>query len=318
MTTSGTTTFISSRNTIINDALRLINILGENETASAYDLELSNRTLNRMIKSWENQAIHLWTKTTGVIFLQKNQSEYDLSSTSSDHATTTWYSTTLSANAAIGATSFTASSTVNMTISDYVGIEQADGTLHWTTIATIPDSITFTVNTGITVAASSGNIVWNYTTKLDQPVKVYSANYRSKSNIDVPMNEWSYQEYFEQPSKTSTGTPVNYNFDKQRDNAIIRVWPTPANVNFIMPITFSRKIQDSGTASNTQDFPQEWENAIIYNLAPLLAVAYGKNQGDRYVSLVQEAQFLLQEALDFDNELGSVYISPSYKGRRHT
>jgi len=302
---------------MLNDALAKINVIGENETASAYDLEKANRALNRMIKSWENHAIHLWTKTTGVIFLQKNQSKYDLSSSSSDHATTIWYGTTLGTDAVIDDRVFVAS-TANMSVSDYVGIEQDDGSLFWTTIITIIDDTSFRTLNKITDTASTGNLVWNYTTKLDQPVKVYSANYRSKSDIDVPMNEWSYQEYFEQPSKANTGTPVNYNFDKQRDTSIIRVWPTPANVNFTMPITFSRKIQDSGMASSTQDFPQEWENAIIHNLAVLLGIDYGKNQGERYANLVQEAQLLLQEALDFDNESGSVYFSPSYKGRRHT
>lgn len=317
MATSGTTTFNSTRNEIIDDALSLINVIGENETASDYDCDKANRCLNRMLKAWENDAIHLWTKTTGIIFLQKEQNTYTLSSTSSDHATAEWWQTDLSADAVSGATSFTVTSTADMTISDYVGIEQDDGSLHWTTIATIPDSTTFTVNTGTTDTASSGNLIWNYTTKLDQPVKVYSANYRDRTNRDVPMLEWSYQEYSEQPTKESTGTPVNYNFDKQRDYSLIRVWPAPLNVDFTMPITFSRKIEDIGIATNNPDIPQEWLECIVFNLAVKLASYYGKNQGDRYVSLVQQAAAMLQKALDFDNESGSMYLMPSYKGRRN-
>ena len=73
MATSGSTDFNSTRNEIIYDALRRINVLGENEIASAYDLELTNRVLNRMVKAWEAQGIHLWTKSQAVLFLQKDQ-----------------------------------------------------------------------------------------------------------------------------------------------------------------------------------------------------------------------------------------------------
>ena len=73
MATSGTTTFTSTQNDIISDALSEINVIGEDEVPSNYDLKLSTRILNRMVKAWELQGIHLWTKTTALVFLQKNQ-----------------------------------------------------------------------------------------------------------------------------------------------------------------------------------------------------------------------------------------------------
>lgn len=314
MATSGTTTFTSNMEEIINDALSEINVIGEGEVASSDDQKRCIRILNRMVKAWEGKGIHLWTKTTALVFLQKDQNTYRLAS-NGDHASTEWGKTTLNAAAVITATSLTVVSTSGMKVGDYIGVEQSDSTLHWSTIATVPDSTTVTINDGLTVAANSGGLVWNYTTRLDQPVKVYTANYRSRDARDVPMENISYQTYFELPNKENTGTPVSFNFDKQRDYSILRVWLTPANVNFTLPITFSRKLQDFTDLVDNPDFPQEWLECIVDNAAIRIAPHYGKNKGEKFDKLVVRAENGLAEMLDFDNEMGVVRITPDYVGQ---
>lgn len=313
MATSNVTTFSLTRNEIIQDILSLINVIGEDEQPTAYDTALCVRILNSMVKAWEAQGIHLWTKSTAIVFLQKNQSVYQLASTGA-HASTEWWSTTLNADAVVTATSLTVVSTADMTVGDYIGVEQSDNTLHWSTIASITDATTVVINDGLTVAAESGAVVWNYTTRLDQPVKVYSANYRSRDDRDVPMEEISYQTYFELPNKDNTGTPVSYNFDKQRDYSVIRVWLTPANVKFTMVITFARKLQDFVDPTDNPDFPQEWYECIIHNAAVRVAKWYGKNKGEKYQDLKADAAAYLAEMLDFDDESGSLFLGPRYEG----
>lgn len=316
MATSGSTNFTSTRNDLIYDALRRINAIGENETPSAYDLQLANRVLNRMVKSWEQDGIHLWAKSQATLFLQKDQNTYQIYS-SGDHASETSYATTLTADAASGATSLTVSDTSNMTVSDYIGIELDDSSLQWSTIATIPDSTTVTINNALTDDAASGNVVYNYTTRLDQPVKIYSANRRDSDNLDVPLMEYSYQQFFELPTKENTGIPNTYNFDKQRDYAVIRVWQTPANVDYRLVFTFSRKIQDFDNAADNPDLPQETHQCLLLNLAENLAGFYGKDQGEKYQALVMKAQNELNKMLEFDNERGSIYIQPNYDGESY-
>lgn len=313
MATSGSTNFTSTRNDLIYDALRRINAIGENETPSAYDLQLANRVLNRMVKDWEQDGIHLWKKSQATLFLQKDQNTYQIYS-SGDHAAETSYSTTLSADAATAATSLTVTTSDNMTVGDYIGIELDDSSLQWSTIATIPDSTTVTINDALTDDAASGNVVYNYTTRLDQPVKIYSANRRDSSNLDVPLMELSYQKFFELPTKENTGIPNTYNFDKQLNYSIIRIWQTPANVDYRFIFTFSRKIQDFDSASDTPDFPQETHQCLLLNLAENLAGFYGKDQGEKYQNLVAKAQAALNKMLSFDNERGSIFIQPDYSG----
>ena len=313
MATSGVTTFNSTRDEIIQDALSLINVLGEGEIPDPYALALSVRVLNRMLKAWEGQGIHLWTKELAIVFLQKGQTDYSLSSIG-DHASTEWGNTTLSADAVIADTSFTVTSTTGMAVGDYISIKQNDNTLHWSTIATIPDSTTVTINVGITVDADSGGVVWFYTTRLDQPVKIYSAVYRNLDVRDVPMEMISYQDYRELPNKENTGAPVSLNWDKQRDSTLLRVWLTPADVQFTLVLSLARKLQDFVDPADNPDFPQEWQQCIVHNLGVLMAKWYGKNKGEKYKDIKMDAASYLADMLEFDNEEGSLFLTPNYEG----
>lgn len=79
MTTSSSIDFSLTRDEIISDALELIGAIGIGETPTAADLTTCSRSLNMMVKAWEAQGIHLWTKTTLQVSLVENQINYTLS-----------------------------------------------------------------------------------------------------------------------------------------------------------------------------------------------------------------------------------------------
>jgi len=309
MTTSGITTYNETETEIIHDAYEKINVVGTDETVSAEDYASAHRTLNRMIKFWQGIDYHLWLKETATIFLQKNQLEYTLNSTG-DHATLSYVETTLSADEASGQVILSVTSSTGMNVDDYVGIKQDDNTLHWSTIKTIIDPTSIEINTAITDDAASGSKVYAYTTRLDQPFDVYSAVRESESQIDVPMNYLAYQEYFELPNKTSTGFPVSYNYNRKINSALIRIWPVPITVEHLIKITFARKIEDFSVVSNDPDFPQEWIEVLVLNLAVKLAPNYGKAGTPNFAEVKEDAKLSLMQVGAFDNEPGSIYFQP--------
>lgn len=63
---------------IIKKALRLINELDASQEPEATDTIDTLEALNFMIKEWQNQGIHLWTKTEGVLFLDVGKTDYKL------------------------------------------------------------------------------------------------------------------------------------------------------------------------------------------------------------------------------------------------
>ncbi len=80
MATSGSTDYNQTRNEIISDSLQLLGVLGSGETATANDITLCSNFLNKMIKSWQGQGIHLWKESEGTITIVADQYQYTLNS----------------------------------------------------------------------------------------------------------------------------------------------------------------------------------------------------------------------------------------------
>ncbi len=317
MTTSNSTNYSESFIEIVTDALMMIQVLGASEQPSADDFNLASRVLNRMVKEWESAGIYLWAKNIGILFLQKAQKEYLIYS-SGDHAADEddVAITNLSADLLSGVTTIPVDDSSDFLANDNIGIQLDDNSIFWTTVSSVPTTTSIIIASGITGATSDGLFVYGYTTKLDRPTMVLSANRTMiNSNIDIPMFYLSYQDYFELPNKDQLGTPVNYNYDKQRDWGIFRIWLVPQDTSNRVKFTYQRKLQDFDNNTDTPDFPQEWLQCLIENLAVKLSVYYGRNTGDLYTNLLFHATQTLQDMRGFDNEQGSLFFKPNNEGK---
>ena len=67
---------------IVNGALRLLSVLDANQSSTPPDqMQDGLQALNFMIKSWQSQGLHLWTKTEGILFLDAGKENYKLGPT---------------------------------------------------------------------------------------------------------------------------------------------------------------------------------------------------------------------------------------------
>lgn len=133
---------------------------------------------------------------------------------------------------------------------------------------------------------------------------------RRTATIDTPMNELARQEYYDLPTKSATGMPVSWYFDPQRTIRTLYVWPTASTAiaaNTALHYTYLRVIEDIDALENDPDVPQEWLEALIYNLAARLALAYGS---DALASVATIANGLLADLSAQDQESVSVYFQP--------
>ena len=64
MTTSGTYSFTVTAADIITDALQELQVIGEGDSPSAYDIQRCTFALNLMLKRWAAKAVPLWTIKT--------------------------------------------------------------------------------------------------------------------------------------------------------------------------------------------------------------------------------------------------------------
>nr|QBM02660.1 hypothetical protein [uncultured archaeon] len=134
------------------------------------------------------------------------------------------------------------------------------------------------------------------------PLRIMSIRYRDTSSNDLPMRLFTRQEYFDLPSKTSTGTPTQYYFDPQRGAPTLYVWPVKATVTTeTFKVTYHKRTDDLDDLANDIDIPQEELETIGYGLAARLLDSYGI-EGEVANRILMRAEQLGDEAQDFERE----------------
>lgn len=134
---------------------------------------------------------------------------------------------------------------------------------------------------------------------------------RRISGIDTPLNALSRQEYDDLPNKAGQGMPVSWYFDPQQSVRSLYVWLVPdaaIAITATLRFTYMRVIQDIDALENDPDVPQEWLEALVYNLSDRLANSYGANNP----ALTQFAAELLADLEEQDQESASLFLSPAF------
>jgi hypothetical protein len=80
MATSGTRTFIMTRDQIVTDALSKINAIGLGDTPTTAMLAEAQLVLNMMVQHWQNYHIFLWTASEATLTIESGTATYYLSS----------------------------------------------------------------------------------------------------------------------------------------------------------------------------------------------------------------------------------------------
>lgn len=312
MATSGSIDFNRTRNEIINAAMRKARVKSRGQNLSAEALTEASEALNILVKRWATSGCHLWCRKEGVVFLTAAQESY-LLGTGGDRATSSYVQTALNGDHIATDTTLVVDSTTGMTANDVVGIELADGTMHWTTISVVSSSTGITIASGLASAASDDAVIFTYTTIIERPRKILydTARWRSKTGTETPLapGEFSRADYMQLSNKSTSGKISQIHYDPQLTTGKLFVWPTADDVTDVLKFTFQRTLEDFDAAGNNPDFPVEWMAALIWGLAADLGPEYGVPL-DRQSYLDNKAAFFLNEAMGFDDEETSVFMMP--------
>src|SRR3990167_7492080 len=201
MATSGSYDYSLTGTTFANIVAENLGVLAAGETLSSDDQTLILARLNLVAKSLSGNidlsaGLPVMTRQRVTLFLAEGQQTYLVGPASTDaRASTAYGRTTIDAAEAIGqtvisvaATTDTATNpgtTVTMTASDIIGIEQDDGTIFWSTISSVAAGDTVTIGTGLDVAAAVGNYVWWFTSRAQRFVEVEAAVLRDENRNDT-------------------------------------------------------------------------------------------------------------------------------------
>lgn len=161
-----------------------------------------------------------------------------------------------------------------------------------------------------TVTLVAGQAAYTISPK---PMRILSVRRRTQG-IDTPMNEMARQTYFDQPNKTeSPSTPVSFYYDPQQATGVLYLWPAPSSnavSTFTVQMTYLRRMDDIDASTDDLDMPQEWLQAVIWNLADDLETEYPVNDPRLAGKIAQKAAFLYSSLKGWDNEPASVFLQP--------
>lgn len=291
---------------LIRDALRAASISGISLPVQSEDFAQGESALNDILMSLQTEQIHVWAQTEALIPLNPDQTKYVFGT---DHAFTNYVYTT--ADAAIAtATALTVVSTTGMTTGDFIGVELADGTRQWTTL-TVTGATTLTLAAALTGAVDDLASVYTYTTATDQPVRIDSVRYADTYTSDeISTSMVARDEYFNQPSKTTSGAVNTWYFQRNLDFGHLYVWPIADSCKRLLRITFIKPQYIPEDQSEDILIPPEWYVALKFKLAADLAMSYGVD-ANRQMMLEQKAAIYLQKAISSDDDGASFQFTPS-------
>jgi len=158
--------------------------------------------------------------------------------------------------------------------------------------------------TQATQALTAGTATYTFTTAYTDILEVAL---RDSSGTDRDVSRISRSQYLSIPSKTTTGTPSQFFFNRST-TPTITLWPTPDNSTDSLVYYYVNRIQDVDTLVNTADTPFRFFPCMVAGLAYYIAM---KKAPDRVqlLKVVYEEEF--QRAADEDEDRVSLKLQPS-------
>ena len=153
----------------------------------------------------------------------------------------------------------------------------------------------------------------------NKPLKIIQAFLRNTSvtpNIDIPMQLISKQEYNILGSKFSTGISNTVFYDVRQNSGNLYIFLTPnanTTANYELHFVYQRPVFDVTAASSIPEFPNEWMNTLVWNLADQLAVEYSCPMNVRQ-EIAQRALAYREQLTDWDVESTSSFFQPDVRG----
>jgi len=188
---------------------------------------------------------------------------------------------------------------------DFIGIRTDDDTRFWTKVVEITSDTELTIQDPMQDMASIDNTVFTFSDLIDRPLRIYNGRTLTfGDDNEIPVDDWSRQEYMQQPLKSSQGIPVNMYYTPELGDGRVYVWQTAANSNQMLNFTYDKPFEVTPDTASQPDIPPEWANALKWAIAKEMIAGYGVPL-DRAQMIVMQADIALQEVQDNSNS--SVY-----------
>jgi hypothetical protein len=287
--TSGFYVFSVTRDQIIRQAMLDIGALQEAEYPTGQEISDCAFKLNMLTKQWMGYTdfapgLKVWTRKRADLFLGNTKYFYNLGQTGDNWVDSTtglaypqaYGQTTLTANAASGATVLAVASNAQINIGDYVGV-QSGSDIYWTTATALGINTVTIAAPGLPSTAGLANAyLWNYTTKGVRPLKMITVVLRDIYSTDIPIRIIETPETYEAlptktaPSNISQPAAIYYEpqFKTQQPNGALYLdCGGVQDITYHLHCVYLAPTQDFVNPGDAPDYPQEWYRALVFGLA---------------------------------------------------
>ena len=282
------------------------------ESLKSYNADFCGRVLNRMIKHMQTDARQLWVYRIGYLFFEKDKHKYTFGT---DHVATAVNSTAMRVAGSDTDTTLEVDSTTGMTAADVIGIEMDDGTMHWDTIASVTDSDTVVITNGIDDSAAIDNVIYWYTTKITDPLRVVHCVYHYYDGTDAKMEEIARTDYWDLANKTQDTRPSQWYYDPQLTASDLYLYGEPDDVKDYIIVHYQQQFDDMDAAADNFAFPNEALKTITIGLAAELCSPYRVPQ-DKAREIKREAAMAKDEWSSWDRETATLKLQPKVNNGR--
>lgn len=128
------------------------------------------------------------------------------------------------------------------------------------------------------------------------------------STTDILLDRDGYERWAEIPTKSQTGRPTRYWWDRRRDSNIMNLWPLP-DQTYSLVLTIQKNAEDTLRAFDNIDVPRRFLPAITFGLAYWIGLRRGNRvDQNRLVLLKAEYETQLKAAMREDRERGAILV----------
>jgi len=128
------------------------------------------------------------------------------------------------------------------------------------------------------------------------------------SSTDIVLERDGYERWAEIPTKSQTGRPTRYWWDRRRDTNVMNFWPLP-DQTYTVVLTIQKNAENTLRAFDNIDVPRRFLPAVTYGLAYWIGLRRGTRvDANRLLLLKTEYERAVRDAMREDRERGKVLI----------
>lgn len=128
------------------------------------------------------------------------------------------------------------------------------------------------------------------------------------SSTDIVLERDGYERWAEIPTKSQTGRPTRYWWDRRRDSSVMNFWPVP-DQTYTVVLTIQKNAENTLRAFDNIDVPRRFLPAVTYGLAYWIGLRRGTRvDSNRLVLLKAEYERAVRDAMREDRERGKVLL----------